>query len=215
MDPIRVYVVSLGPKRNYLLRYRAPDSGKRVHLTSRTKDKELAESRALELEEKLNSGAYSPPEKVLWHEFRKRFLADADKRLCEKSVQKFCTAANHFERIVHPERLHDVTKERVAFFQNELRKEGLSEPSIGGYMASIRAAFTWAETVGLLDHPIKMLAPRMSVFEMSFSDLMKKLTRRQLEGELAKLSSRVKAIKLILRAKDLYSEKHDPKEDQE
>ena len=47
--------------------------------------------------------------------------------------------------IISPARLRDVTAERISYFQAKLREQELSENTIDGYSAYLRAALNWAE----------------------------------------------------------------------
>jgi len=54
------------------------------------------------------------------------------------------------EQILNPQRLRDLKADRISKLQAELRKRGLAESTIAGYLAHLRAALSWAVDMGLL-----------------------------------------------------------------
>jgi integrase len=159
-DEIAVKVNSYGPGRPLSLVYFDPISGKKKAKSSGTTDWREAERLAGELEKELRVGRYTPPSKLTWAEFRKRYESEKLSALSPKTAISFKTAANHLERVLNPDRLVKLTAQTMSHFQAKLREEGMGEVSIGTYFRSLRAALSWGADQGLLPAVPKMAIPR-------------------------------------------------------
>ncbi|MCH8046965.1 MAG: phage integrase SAM-like domain-containing protein [Planctomycetes bacterium] len=72
---------------------------------------------------------------------------------------------NLLEEILRPQRLRDLTPERLSYFQSELRKadddgKARSENTIASYLKMLRAVLGWAVEMGMLAEIPKIKKPK-------------------------------------------------------
>lgn len=147
---VKVKVVKRKGVKNLYLRWVCPLSGREKQKSSGTHRRSEAIKVAGKWEAELNSGKYTTTQRIRWEEFRLRY---EDEKLSSLAVQSFRTtsyALDHLEREINPRWLGDVDATRISYFQSQLRKRELSEATIATYLRHIRAALSWAESVGLL-----------------------------------------------------------------
>ena len=159
-DSIRVRVNSYGPGRPLSLVFFDPISGRKKAKSAGTTDWREAERLAGELEKELRSGRYAPPSKLTWADFRKRFESEKGPTLSRKTRECFKSAANHMERLLNPDRLAKLTAATISRFAAKMREEGMGEVTIGSTLRHLRAALSWAVSVGLLPEVPKMTIPK-------------------------------------------------------
>jgi integrase len=92
-----------------------------------------------------------------WFGFRAKYEAEKGPTMTS-SLIVWKAAANHFERIVAPIMLSDVTGSKISSYEVGLRTAGLSEASIATYLRAIRAALNWA-----LDIELVRMVPRVRI----------------------------------------------------
>jgi len=150
-DEIRVTVNSYGPHRNLVLRWTDPLTGLRQTKSAGTEDRREAERRAGVLQKELQEGKYAIASKLPWRDFTWRYGDEVVPGLAQQTARKVNTVFGTVERIVHPNRLADVTAARVSYLASKLRQEGKSEATIHAYLAHLHSALAWAVDVGLLE----------------------------------------------------------------
>lgn len=169
-DEIRVYVVDYG-KKNLMMRYRDPLTGK-VHTRSTyTKKRREAEKKATEWEVELRSGQYFASVRMPWGDFRLAYERAAFPSLKPATERNYTASIDLFESLCKPKRLGDLVTPRVTAFANELRKGitrerrtgeryvvHLSEASIARHLRTLKAVARWAYKEELL--------PRVPQFSM-------------------------------------------------
>jgi len=157
---IRVRVNSFGEGRNLSMVYHDPITGKKVARSAGTRDMKEALRKAGVWEAELREGRYHAPSKITWAEFRTRHATERLDALAEKTRNICECALDRLERTIHPDRLEKVTAAVLSRFAAQLRKEGLGEVSIGAYLGHLKAAFRWAESVGMLREAPRVNMPK-------------------------------------------------------
>ncbi len=97
---------------------------------------------------------------MTWTEFRRRYEDEAVTALADNTATKIGTTLDHVEDLVCPARLADLTADKLSLWQTKLRSKGLSENTIKGYVAHLKAALNWAAEMGMLRDVPKIRAPQ-------------------------------------------------------
>ncbi len=155
-DAVKVYVTRVGSRTNYYLEWKDP-MGQRlkrkvtdVPASGLAKDKKAAERLAAELALQLNSGVAALPSKYRWLEFRKRYEEEVVPGLAAQTAVKVGVVLDRVEGILNPTRLLEMSEQRLSYFAAMLRKRGVAETTIKGYLAHLKAALNWAVRQKLL-----------------------------------------------------------------
>ena len=90
------------------------------------------------------------PSNITWERFRTRYEDEHASGLSDGSVAKIGTVMNHVEEILNPTKLQSMTAEAISRFAAGMRKKGLSESTIDGYLGTLEAALNWGVDQGLL-----------------------------------------------------------------
>ena len=153
---VKVYVVRVGDRPNFFLEWRDPITQRSrrkvtdVKASGLAKEKKAAERLAAELELQLNSGVAALPSKYQWAEFRQRYESEVMPGLAKQTTVKVQVVLDRVEGILNPKRLLDMTEARLSHFVAELRRSGVAETTIKGYLAHLKAALNWAVRQKLL-----------------------------------------------------------------
>lgn len=164
MNRIRVGVVKRNGRKNLLMRYRDPVTGKLI-ATTKYRDPQTGEviptgtdrREAMKLaarwEADLNAGRDQSTGTTTWQQFRLRYEDEVVPSLAPRTADKVGTVFNAIERIlpkVRNGKITDLTPEAISRFQAELRDGKRSENTIAGYLAHLRAALSWAADQGII-----------------------------------------------------------------
>jgi integrase len=164
-ESIKVYVTEFGDRGHYQLQWRDPitrrlrtkSSG--ILRTGLARDRKAAERLAGELEAKLNAGEALIPSRFTWADFRKRYESEVVPGLAPRTAEKIDSILNRFEQEINPGRLWDVDERRLSAFVTRLRKgdpendiRALTESTIAGHLAHLKAALNWARGQKLIPH---------------------------------------------------------------
>ena len=162
---IKVYVVEFGDRPHYQLQWRDPITSRlrtkstKIVRGGLARDRKNAERLAGELESKLNAGEAVIPSKFSWQEFRKRYESEVVPGLAPRTAEKISSVLDRFEKEISPQRLWDVDEKRLSAFVSRLRKGDtktgsgkLSESTIAGHLAHLKAALNWAKLQKLIAH---------------------------------------------------------------
>ena len=158
-EEIRVHVIDRG-RKYFSMRYRDPLTGKQIERSTEKERRKDAEKAAAVWEAELREGRYKPPSKTLWSEFRQRYEDEVVVGLADRTFEKVSSTFNLIEEFVSPEKLAQLTAERISRFQAELRKRGRSENTIKSHLAHLLSALRWAKRVGLLVEVPEVQMPR-------------------------------------------------------
>jgi integrase len=159
-EEIKVTVCMYPDRKNLVLRYVDPITGKQKTKSAGTPRESEAIKAAGNWEDELRSGRYQPQSKVTWTEFRKRYEREKGAGQSQKTLRTFQTAANHVERVLNPDRLCKLTSTVLSRFQARLREDGMAETTIGSILRHLRASLSWAVAMGMLPSVPKMAIPR-------------------------------------------------------
>ncbi len=133
----------------WLIRFTDESGGTRQKSTGTTNKRE-AERQLGAFAADLAAERYETPNNLTWSAFRRKYDEEHLASLAAKTRLKSDTVLDAVEHILNPQRLRDLKAERISKLQAELRKRGLAESTIAGYLAHLRAALSWAVDMGLL-----------------------------------------------------------------
>lgn len=174
-DEIKVTVASYGEGRCLMMTYKDPITGKKVAKTSGETDRTKAERAAAVWQDELNSGRYQAPSKLTWAEFRKRYETEKLTALARRTQDTAGIAMDHLERILNPDKLVKLTPAALSRFQAELRKPrqivcgekttikpAIKDATVARHLRHIKAALSWAVSMGMLAKVPGMHMPKRS-----------------------------------------------------
>jgi integrase len=189
-DEIKVWVMEYADRPNYHLQWKDPVTQRRktkatkIPRTGKARERKLAEREARELENRLAAGEAVIPSRLSWDEFRRRYEAEVVPGLAVRTADKISSVFDRFEEEIAPQRLWDVDEKRLSAFVAKLRegrpakpkpgaekppKQGrvgqLTESTIAGHLAHLKAALNWAKSQKLL--PQVPSFPRLKRAKMS------------------------------------------------
>jgi integrase len=171
MNEVRVTVVDYG-RKNLMLRYVDPITGKQKHKSAGTARKSEAVKAAGKWEAELREGRYAAPCRTAWPDFRDRYESEVLPRLAPRTSEPREAVMNHVERILSPRRVGDLTADRLSYFESELRRArkdgddvipGLKDSTIAGHLAHLRSILSWAVEIGALRAVPKIQKPTRNV----------------------------------------------------
>ncbi len=156
-DTIKVHVVDYGAGRNLMMRYLDPYTGRQVAKSGHPQRKgsvagsgevgrRFAE-RPLQVSVACDVGRVS-------REVRNRSGGRFGRATQTRVSGVFDAVEDH----INPERVRDVTSERLSHYVKKLRKAGLAESTIASHLAHLRAALTYAVEWGYLADTAKAAA---------------------------------------------------------
>jgi integrase len=152
----KVWVVDMGARATFVLQWRDPTTQRirmkatKIPRSGLARDRKAAERLAGELESQLAAGSAALPSKFTWEDFRKRYDAEVLPGLAKFTEAKVKSVFDRLETEISPARLRDLTEARISHFAAALRKSGVAETTIQGYLAHLKAAMNWAVRQKLL-----------------------------------------------------------------
>jgi integrase len=149
-DEIKVHVVRYPGRKNLVLRYVDPITGKQVTKSAETSRRKDAEREAGKWQAELREGRYQKPNRMTWQEFRERYTSEKLSTLAENTIGSADSALNHLERIINPKMLETVNAEQLSRFQRLLTEEGMKPTTLATHLRAIRVALNWAHRKGFL-----------------------------------------------------------------
>jgi integrase len=189
-EDVKVWVMEYAGRPNYYLQWKDPlnqrrkTKATRIPRTGKARERKLAERAARELENKLAAGEAVIPSRLSWKDFRRRYEAEVVPGLAGRTGQKIRSVLDRFEAEIGPQRLWDVDEKRLSAFVTKLRegkpakpKPGaeappkeervgqLTESTIAGHLAHLKAALNWTKSQKLL--PQVPSFPRLRRAKMS------------------------------------------------
>ena len=159
-EEIKVTVCRYPDRKNLVLRYVDPVTGKQKTKSAGTPDEAKAIGAAAVWQDELNSGRYAAPSKMTWADFRKRHETEFQSGVALETRKKFATTFNLVERLMRPARLRDVTTEAVSRWVVALRDEERKDATIGVYARHLRGAMNWAASMAFVSVAPKVRAPK-------------------------------------------------------
>ena len=159
---IKVRVFKYPDRKNLVMRYDDPTTGKPVTRSAGTDDEATAIGNAAVWQDELITGRYAAPVKLTWEEFTTRYKAEKVSSLAKGSRANIAVSLDQLARVVNPDRLSKLTAAVVSQFQSKLRQEGMKETTIAHHLRNIRAALRWAAAMGLLPKAPKIEMPKIA-----------------------------------------------------
>lgn len=170
--------------RKIQLRYRCPESGKEIRVSTGTYNSDEAAELKSEYEAKLrlglplnnNPAAQPHGPQMDWDLFRDKYRDLKLSRLRNRSYEAAESRLDICERIVKPKTLADMRNpETLTHLQNQLedgvlsrRGKPRSKQTVRGYMTNVIAALNWAASMGWLESKVAF-----KKLKASTSDVMK------------------------------------------
>jgi integrase len=168
-DDVKVWVMEYAGRANYHLQWKDPITQRRktkatkIPRTGKAREQKMAERAARELENKLAVGEAVIPSRFSWEDFRRRYEAEVVPGLAHRTGEKISSVFDRFEAEIAPQRLWDVDEKRLSAYVTKLRQgkpakpkpgaakplsdertDQLTESTIAGHLAHLKAALNWA-----------------------------------------------------------------------
>ncbi len=124
MSETEVKVVKYPDRKNLVLRWIDPETGRKRTKSAKTTRRREAERMAAKLEADIKAGLLSGPPAVTWKEFKQAYQDDYLSSLADATFCTVGTTFAHVERILKPKLLKDLTGAAIATWQTKLRAEG-------------------------------------------------------------------------------------------
>lgn len=165
---IRVLIRSKGSNRPLQLYFVDPKTGREVSKSAETSDRGEAERAAQRWEVELL--AYRGENSDGWDYFRERFEDEHLSTLAKKTQSSYGTTLNHFERIIKPTSLAEITADTISRFQSTMMTEASTRKkkkknsrrnisTVATYLVHLKSAFLWAKDTGRMigaEIPVKI-----------------------------------------------------------
>ena len=153
----RVRVHRFADRKNLVLLWRDPATGRVRTRSAGTADPARAEELRADLEYELNHGGLAGGEKITWARFRQLFEEEHLAARRPNTRNNYRVLFDHFERIARPAGLRGVSERTVSAFAAALRsrpcrgsKAGMCAATVHRMLGSLRAALRWAAGQGLI-----------------------------------------------------------------
>ena len=160
-DTIRVYVMKVKDRDNYMMKYIDPQTGQHVRRSTGEAKKREAEKVAAKWEAELQEGRYQKQRRMPWDDFVDRFEEDGTGGLKGTTVNDYLVTLRTFKRLCRPRGVHSLTTARMATFARELRKPHRrykkdkelttrSEACVASHLRNMKRVSRWAHRQGYL-----------------------------------------------------------------
>ena len=159
-EEIRVTLVHYGDRPNLVMAYTDPVSGQRRTKSAGTYSKKRCVEEGGRVGEELRAGPLCPPSKVTWADFRRRYEEEHLATLAPQTVHKAGYALDRVERYLNPDRLCKLTAGALSTFQMKLRDTGAKDTTVAAVLRHVKAALSWAVSVGMLTKVPKVVMPK-------------------------------------------------------
>lgn len=149
-EEIKVHVVKYPDRKNLVMRYRDPYSGRQVPRSTGTTNKRDADKAAGKWEAELREGRYRVQSRMTWAEFREKYEAEVLPGLAEGTGDCKGSVLNYVESTINPQQLRELTTARLSVFVAKLREGGMKETTLAGNLAHLKPILKWAVRQGYL-----------------------------------------------------------------
>ncbi len=167
---IKVYVIDYG-RKFFVMQWVDPTTGKRCTKSTKMTKRREAERVATELEKKLNSAVPTGDGTLPFEDFVLLYDESHLVSLATASRYRSLSVLSIFQEIINPATIGHISTGSLVRFTSALRQsgspkksagkgKGVSEATLRGYLATLRAALSWAKTAGYLAEVPKM--PRLA-----------------------------------------------------
>jgi integrase len=145
---LRVYIRKQRDRDHLTLYYHAPGSGRIKTKSAETSDRKEAERAAALWEASLLE--HHGQDGSGWEAFRERFEGEHLAFKGRKTMLSYRTALNSFEEFAQPSTLHQITTAKLSSYAAAMSKKGHPHATVKNYLTHLRAAFRWAERLGIM-----------------------------------------------------------------
>jgi integrase len=145
---LRVYIRNQGDRDHLTLYYHTPGTGKIRTRSAETSDRKEAERAAARWEAELLD--HHGHDGAGWLAFRERFEEEHLAFKSPKTAACYGTALTSFEDFAQLGSLNSVSTAKLSSYAAALAKGGYPHATIKSYLTHLRAAFRWAERIGLI-----------------------------------------------------------------
>lgn len=160
MEDIKVLITKREGRRFWQAYYIDPISGKQKFRSTGTTSKRDADKFAGKWEDELRTGRFKAPSKITWEEFTDRFALEYSVGLAKETARKYDTAFSQFQQHTGVQRLSDVDTTTISTFQANFRATGSAESTLACRLRHLKAAFRWAESMGLMREAPSIKMPK-------------------------------------------------------
>ncbi|MDC0936713.1 tyrosine-type recombinase/integrase [Pirellulales bacterium] len=149
-ETIKVHIVKYKGRKNLMMRYLDPFTGKQIARSTGTADEKEAPKVAAVWQDKLRNGRYRKPSRWTWQEFRDHHREHILDGMKTTTAGSYDATLNVFERAANPQRLADITTARVTAFATTMREQGRSPATVARHLKHLQVILRWAQRQGLL-----------------------------------------------------------------
>ncbi len=156
---IKVHIQRYADRKNLLLYYFDPVSGKRRTRSAGTHVQSKAERAAALWERELNEGG-TADSRISWSDFRHRYEHEHLAELSDGACRTGCLVLDTVEDIICPQHLRSFNSSHVPRLVTHWRKRKLATETIRSYLGHLRIALNWARQNSLLVEEIHVPMPK-------------------------------------------------------
>ncbi|WP_425397472.1 tyrosine-type recombinase/integrase [Aeoliella sp.] len=150
LENITTYVVKPNGRNIFQMRYLDPYTGKEVTRSTKCTKRKDAEKAAGVWQDELRRGVYVPTSKATWAEVVEHYKETVLAQLGDGTATTYFATFNKFETLAKPQRMADLTTNRVVRFVKDCREKGLSEATISRHLRTLKVLARWANKRGML-----------------------------------------------------------------
>ncbi len=147
---IKVHVVAYPGRKNLVMRYKCPETGKQIARTTGTHQRGKAVKVAAKWEAELQEGRYQRTTRMSWDEFCNYVEAHHLITMSRRSKESYMSTLDVFAAECSPQRLSDVTTAKVTGFRTALASKGRRPATIAKHLRTLAAILRWAKVQGLV-----------------------------------------------------------------
>ncbi|WP_425397491.1 tyrosine-type recombinase/integrase [Aeoliella sp.] len=159
-ETVNVHVLKRAGRNVWLMRYLDPYTKKHVTKSSGHIKRKDAEKAAGVWQEQLRSGTYIPTSRATWSDAIERYKVVVLPTLGKETATTYLATFNVFEKLATPERLSDLTTNRITRFVTDCREDELSEATIARHLRVLRLFSRWCHGQGMLNRLPKIEIPK-------------------------------------------------------
>jgi integrase len=149
---VNVWIQQFTNRKNLVLQWFDPDTGKRKSKSAETADPKKAEIARADLESDLNHGRHKEASRISWERFRELFEDERLPGMRQSTVRNFGNTFDLLERICHPTSLRSIDARTLSQFKAGLMKlpgrrrgsESMLPSTIAVRLTYLRSALAWA-----------------------------------------------------------------------
>lgn len=142
---IRVFIRKRKDRRNLVLFYDCPETGKEVSKSAGTPDRQEAARAAQRWEDELR--AFRGTDGDGWQWFQLRFFGERYKSMSKATRLACRTALKRYSELMQPASLSEVTTDSLSVFASKVKG---STATIAKHLRHLKVCLRWAERIGMI-----------------------------------------------------------------